>query len=106
MKKFSFRPVPHSPFSLDLAPSDFCLFGTIKRRVRDRQFHAVGELMEAIGDVPGSIRPNELEAVFRNWKDQLAKRIELDREHVDSTDAKVMQSSFIHWMGISIQGVQ
>jgi hypothetical protein len=80
MKEFFCQPVPHPPFSSDLAPSDFYLFVTFLRR---RSFQDAGELMEAINNVTGSIRPTELNAGFGNWEDRLRRCIELGREYVD-----------------------
>jgi hypothetical protein len=40
--------IPHPPYSLDLAPSDFCLFGHIKMSLSIRVFHDLDELLEVI----------------------------------------------------------
>jgi hypothetical protein len=83
MREFNFRPVPHNPFSPDLTLSEFCLFCTAMARLRERSFQDAGEHMEVIGNVTGSIRPTELDAVFRNWEDRLQRCIELGGENVD-----------------------
>jgi histone-lysine N-methyltransferase SETMAR len=39
---------PHPPYSLDLAPSEFYLFGDVKRRLSGCMFHGRDELLSAL----------------------------------------------------------
>jgi histone-lysine N-methyltransferase SETMAR len=43
--------VLHPPYSLDLAPSDFFLFGYVKERLKAMAFPSYEELLDAIGEV-------------------------------------------------------
>jgi len=44
----NFEVVPHAPYSPDLAPSDFCLFPTLKDTLRGRTFTSRSALATAI----------------------------------------------------------
>jgi transposase len=45
------RLAPHSPYSPDLAPSHFFLFGYVKKRLKRMVFPSYEELLDAIGEV-------------------------------------------------------
>jgi hypothetical protein len=60
----SLVPVPHPPYSSDLAPSDLPLFGHIKTSLRDRVFNDVDELLEAFIEFLNEIKPSELQLVL------------------------------------------
>ena len=44
----NFEVVPHAPYSLDLAPSDFWLFPTLKDTLRGHIFSSISALATAI----------------------------------------------------------
>jgi transposase len=58
------RLVPHPPYSPDLAPSDFFLFGYVKERLKGIVFPSYGELLDIIGEVVTGIESETLTAVF------------------------------------------
>jgi hypothetical protein len=41
----------HPPYSLDLAPSDFYLFGDVKGLVRGESFETTEQLLSAVEDI-------------------------------------------------------
>jgi hypothetical protein len=45
------KRAPHPPYSPDLAPCDFYLFGSIKRLLADREFADRSDLLQAIMDI-------------------------------------------------------
>jgi histone-lysine N-methyltransferase SETMAR len=61
VKSFRIRPIDHPPYSPDLAPSDFYLFGKLKGTFAGREFASTEEHLLAIKDVTGSIERDELE---------------------------------------------
>jgi hypothetical protein len=63
--------VPHPPYSPDLAPSDFWLFGRIKTGIAGRSFTEPEELLECIGAFLEGIPAAELTAVFGSWIDRV-----------------------------------
>lgn len=47
LRDFGFQQLPHPPYSLDLAPSDYYLFGHLKKALRGRRFLSDEELKGA-----------------------------------------------------------
>jgi hypothetical protein len=56
--------VPHPPYSPDLAPSDFWVFGHIKTSVVDCGFNDADELVEAVIRFLNEIQLSEWQLVF------------------------------------------
>jgi hypothetical protein len=62
---------PHPPYSPDLAPSDFFLFGYVKAKLQGMEFLSDQELLEAIREVVSGIASDTLNAVFEEWMERL-----------------------------------
>ena len=45
------KTVPHIPYSLDLAPCDFCLFPKLKEKLIDYCYETIEEMKEAVTKV-------------------------------------------------------
>lgn len=75
--------LPHPPYSPDLAPSDFFLFGYLKMRLEGKFFNSDDELFQEacniLRDIPNSI----LRDVFHEWMRRLERCIELKGEYVE-----------------------
>jgi transposase len=67
---------PHPPYSPDLAPSDFFLFGYLKGKMQGLEFDSPEALLAWIRAEMATIRPDALEAVFERWILRVAKCIE------------------------------
>jgi histone-lysine N-methyltransferase SETMAR len=65
------RLAPHPPYSPDLAPSDFFLFGYVKEHLKGIAFPSCEELLGAIGEVGTGIESETLTAVFEHWMERL-----------------------------------
>jgi hypothetical protein len=61
-------PPPYSP---DLAPSNFFLFGYAKERLKGMVFPSYEELVDAIGEVVTGSESDTLTAVFEHWMEKL-----------------------------------
>jgi histone-lysine N-methyltransferase SETMAR len=48
IQKLNFELLPHPPYSPDLAPSDYHLFGSLKKSLRGRQFGSDEEVKQAV----------------------------------------------------------
>jgi hypothetical protein len=59
------------PYSPDLAPSDFFLFGHIEHCLQGIAFLASEELLAVIHEIVGAIPGPTLEDVFRHWMKRL-----------------------------------
>jgi histone-lysine N-methyltransferase SETMAR len=63
--------VPHPPYSPDLAPSDFWLFGDVKTSLVGQTFDEPEQLLEAITEFLNEIQPPEVAAVFSHWVERV-----------------------------------
>jgi transposase len=61
----------HPPYSPDLAPSDFFLFGYVKNRLQGIVFASREELLAGISQVLDDIPPEALPRVFEHWIERL-----------------------------------
>jgi hypothetical protein len=65
------RLAPNPPYSPDLAPSDFFLFGYVKESLKGMVFPSYEALLDAIGEVVTGIESETLTAVFEHWMERL-----------------------------------
>ena len=79
-KKFTVPP--HPAYSPDLAPSDFYLFGKLKKKFECVMFESAEELEEAIRDEFSKISKNELKSVFNGWIERLQRCIEIGGSYI------------------------
>jgi hypothetical protein len=61
----------HPPYSQDLAPSDFWLFGRIKTALTGAKFDEPEQLLNAITEFLNTISVEELRAVFDEWVERV-----------------------------------
>jgi hypothetical protein len=62
---------PHSPYSPDLAPSDFFLFGYVKGKLMGYRAETPSELLVRIRVILAEIPQETLNAVFLEWMERL-----------------------------------
>jgi hypothetical protein len=77
------KSVPHPPYSPDLAPSDFYLFGDVKRCLAGLSFEDADQLLAAVEGVLDGIEKVTLQAVFLEWMDRLRECIATNGEHTE-----------------------
>jgi hypothetical protein len=58
--------IPHLPYSPDLSPCDFWLFGMLKQKIKDRVFQTVEKIMIAVHRVWDELTLDDLQSVFFN----------------------------------------
>jgi histone-lysine N-methyltransferase SETMAR len=61
------KKAPHPPYSPDLAPSDFYLFGYLKHCLAGESFADSGELLQGVKTILTGIQKTTLEAVSLEW---------------------------------------
>jgi histone-lysine N-methyltransferase SETMAR len=71
---------PHPPYSPNLAPSDFFLFGHIKHALEGDEFPSEEALLAAIHSVLSNLTSDTLRAVFAKWI-ELLNRVALNESH-------------------------
>jgi hypothetical protein len=57
----------HSTYSLDLAPSDFFLFGYMKEKMIGFDFGSCRDLIDRIQSISEAIPRHVLDEVFKSW---------------------------------------
>ena len=67
MNEFGFKRAPQPPYSPDIAPSDFFLFGYLTDKLRGQQFTSFDDLKEKIIEILKSIPHKTLLNVFEAW---------------------------------------
>ena len=66
---------PQPPYSPDIAPSDFFLFGYMKEKLKGCKFSSKEELLSAIYAILEEIPEQQLKEVFIEWERRLEKVI-------------------------------
>jgi histone-lysine N-methyltransferase SETMAR len=74
---------PHPPYSPDLAPSDFYLFGKVKHLFMGQKFESADENLQRIARIVHSIPRGELDTVFKEWERRLERCIAVDGDYVE-----------------------
>jgi hypothetical protein len=77
------KSAPHPPCSPDLTPSDFDLFGDVKRCLAGLSFEDADQLLAATEGVLEGIEKVTLQAVFLEWMDRLRKCIATNGENTE-----------------------
>jgi histone-lysine N-methyltransferase SETMAR len=57
--------VPHPPYSPDLSPCDFSLFGMLKQKIKDRVFQTIEEILDAIRHVWRKVTFEQLQSGYK-----------------------------------------
>ena len=78
-----FMRVEQPAFSPDLSPSDFYLFGRVKKMLEGRVFESPEHLLSNIHEVLSTIPPDELKRVFAEWKRRLQECITKNGEYIE-----------------------
>jgi hypothetical protein len=73
---------PHPPYSQNLAPSDFYLFGYLKDRLQGHHFEDGDQLYDAVIALTGIIDKVTLQRVFLEWIERLRRYIDTNGEYV------------------------
>ena len=78
-----FNRMEHPPYSPDLAPSDFFLFGYLKQNLEGMYFNSFEELLEYVTRFLNSIPIELLHKVYLEWMERLQKCIDSGGEYVE-----------------------
>jgi histone-lysine N-methyltransferase SETMAR len=70
------KVAPHSPYSPDLAPSYFFLFGHIKQNIAGQELLSADDLLEALREEFNYLSRPALENVFDEWLIRLQSYID------------------------------
>jgi hypothetical protein len=64
---FFFEEAPHPPYSPDLSPSDFFLFGYLKQYLRGMVFAKIEDLQKEVDRFLSTLTADMLQRVFLHW---------------------------------------
>jgi histone-lysine N-methyltransferase SETMAR len=84
MEEQGLRTAPHPSYSPDLAPSDFLLFGYVKRTVQGSECQTVEKLLAAVVGILNAIPTETLMSTFHEWIRRSQTCIDTDGESVES----------------------
>ena len=59
------KTVPHPPYSLELAPCDFCLFPKLKEKLRGCRYERIEEMKEAVTKVIDMLTQEDFHGGFQ-----------------------------------------
>lgn len=83
LTKNGMTPVPHPPYSPDLAPCDFFLFPRMKRDMKGKRFADITEVKKKTTEALSGITENEFKKCFEQWKKRLDKCINAGGEYFE-----------------------
>lgn len=82
MESNKLKRAPHPPYSPDIAPSDFFLFGYVKGKMEGCHFESRDEVIEKVTSILLNIPHETLQRVFEEWEARLKKVIEINGEYI------------------------
>ena len=82
LAEFGFTRLPHTPYSQDLAQSDFFLFGYLKFLLEGMEFESPDALFQEVTKILNSIPKQMLHSAYLEWIKRLQKCIEHHGEYV------------------------
>jgi histone-lysine N-methyltransferase SETMAR len=75
--------IEHPPYSSDLTPCDFFLFGYVKGKLVGKQYETPEDLVSDVRNIIEGIRPDVLKSVFEFWKGRLLDCWNFNGEYVE-----------------------
>lgn len=82
LEENNMKRAPQPPYSPDIAPSDFFLFGFVKEKLKGCKFESKQELLSAIGSILEEIPKAVLISVFLDWERRLEQVITSDGSYI------------------------
>jgi hypothetical protein len=76
------KQAPHPPYSSDLTPFDFFLFGYVNRKLMRYHAESPSELLIPIRVILSEIARETLNLVFLEWMERLRKCIHTNGEYI------------------------
>jgi hypothetical protein len=73
---------PDPPYSPEISPSDFYVFGKIKPQLIGHEIPDEINLCEAVSEILNAIFPAELQRVFHNWSERLEAVIAAEVDYI------------------------
>lgn len=71
LNELGIKRLDHPPYSPDVAPSDFFLFGYLKKLLEGEEFKDENELFEKVTEILNGIQKSVLRSVYNDWMNRL-----------------------------------
>jgi transposase len=71
LEKRHIARAPHPPYSPDLSPCDFWLFGILKQKMKERVFQSEEQNLAAVTESWNEFKFEGVQRVFHNWMEHL-----------------------------------
>lgn len=81
--KFGWSVVPHPPYSPDLAPSDFHLFGPLKNSLRGQRFEDTEQVKVAVKMWLQQCKPEFFQSGFSGWVQRWRKCVTCSGDYIE-----------------------
>jgi hypothetical protein len=88
LSDYEFVEMPHPPYSPDLAPSDFFLFGTVKERLKGLAAHDAEKTQSSFVDELKVFTQEDLISVMLDWMDRLEECIATEGDLVEKRGSR------------------
>jgi len=85
LKEVKAQRVMHPPYSPDLSPCDFFLFGALKEKLAGMSFSSSEDLVSKIREIFSDFSKETLQLVYMNWSKRLKWVIEHGGEYYESS---------------------
>ena len=82
MAEYSLHPVSHPPYSPDIAPCDFYLFGDLKQKIKGHELKNERDLRVFLESHLSEITESKILEVFHSWIGKLEAMIAANGEYV------------------------
>lgn len=82
LNELGIKRLPQPPFSPDLAPSDFFLFGYLKKMLEGEEFENEDQLFQKVETLLYNIPKDTFRAVYNEWMNRLLITIETQGEYI------------------------
>jgi hypothetical protein len=82
MRRNHVMPLDHPPYSLDLSPGDFSLFGVLKNRIKETVFRNADEVEDFVCNSWSAVTLDEVQLAFQKWRRRLKSACEHDGEYL------------------------
>lgn len=82
MKELHIERLPHPPYSPDISPNDFFLYGYVKNKLKGRSFQSRDSLVNAVVDIIQKIDKDVWISVYNEWIRRLKEVIDKGGEYI------------------------
>jgi hypothetical protein len=91
LAKRSIERAPHRPYSPDISPCDFWLFGMLKHNMKDREFQSQQAILSVVAKMWNDLTFADVQCVFQDFLDTLY--LEQDRRELFSIYVPTIKSA-------------